>query len=143
MLTHLSNYLIYTMNAQAKNRHSEIVNEIKQQILKLTQENDVLRNCWKKEQIENEELRRRVLLLTSKNALLQHENNSLHSQMHLLEESLRRNYSPANLSQNMRSCGCVEKIAHPVRHFERRVHNLDDGKIFKGNKGNKGNSPTR
>lgn len=112
------------MNTEVKNRHSEIVNEIKQQILKLTQENDVLRNCWKKEQIENEELRRRCIKLTSENALLRHENNSLYSQMHLLE-------------QNMRSCGCVEKIAHPVRHFERRVHNLDDGKIFKGGKARK------
>lgn len=112
------------MNTETKTRISETVTEIKKEILKLTQENDVLRNCWEKEQAENEELRQRCLALTSENALLRHENNSLYSQMHLLE-------------QNMRSCECVEKIAHPVRHFEHRVHNLECRTIFKGN------SPTK
>lgn len=113
------------MSTEAKTRISETVTQIKQEVFKLTGENLVLNNCWQKEQAENEELRRRVRALTAENAVLRHENNSLQSQIHLLEQ---------NMQQNMRT---PHEIAHPVRRFERRVHNLEPKTIFKGN------SPTR
>lgn len=83
------------MNTETKTRHSEIVNEIKQQVFRITQENDVLRNCWEKEQGENEQQRHRIRLLLEENALLRNqirycieENHDLKCQV---EDLLTRN----------------------------------------------------
>lgn len=103
------------MNTETKTR----ISKIKLELLRLTQENEALRNCWNKEQAENEELRGRVRCLTSENATLRHHNNSLLSQNHLLK-------------QGFLVVG-EEEIHKPVRHFEdRRIHNLEPGTIFKG-----------
>lgn len=139
------------MNTEVKDRHFQIVTEIKQEVIKLTQENLVLRNCWEKEQAENEQQRHRIRLLLEENALLRNQiavrieardGGGKDSSPHSLENAAQKCQIEDLLARNEALTQGFFVADAPTLPFQsaKRVHNRDDGTIFKGNKGN---SPTR
>lgn len=121
------------MNTEVKDRHFQIVTEIKQEVIKLTQENDVLRNCWEKEQAENEELRKRIRLL------LQQDADHRATKRRLLEKNAAQKCQISDLLNRNEALTqgffVVDTQVTPTDFGTSRIHNLEDGTIFKGNKG--------
>lgn len=88
--------------------------EIKQQLLRLTQENEVLRNCWLKEQALSLAFKKRVRSLLEENA-------SLRCQLEDGLEQIRL------LQQGFYAVGS-EEVYKRMKHVK-RLHNKEDNSI--------------